>query len=214
MCPDRGSDRSGACGGGSDQDAIGAERQLPGRRAGRDLPRLQRLAQHTHLVIAVRNTGSQTIPNVAVTICNVTCAYPAPRARAPTPPRSPPTSARPELANPSRPVWVVDTPPSPPGTPTTLPDGQRAAPAAPSPRTRTRGRSARSSPAQTATFDWAVTAVTPGKHVVAWEVAAGLNGKAKAVLSDGSAARHVHGPDPPRARADVRQQPGKIKTQK
>ena len=34
--------------------------------------------QHTHLVIAVRNTGSKAIPNIAVTICNVTCAYPAP----------------------------------------------------------------------------------------------------------------------------------------
>jgi hypothetical protein len=30
-----------------------------------------------------------------------------------------------------------------------------------------------------------VTAVRPGRHVVAWEVAAGLNGKAKAVLSNG-----------------------------
>ena len=28
-----------------------------------------------------------------------------------------------------------------------------------------------------------------GKHVVAWQVAAGLNGKAKAVLSNGSAPR-------------------------
>ena len=37
-------------------------------------------------------------------------------------------------------------------------------------------------PGHTAKFDWAVTAVEPGRHVVAWEVAAGLNGKAKAVL--------------------------------
>ncbi|HUA48693.1 MAG TPA: hypothetical protein VMA77_25900, partial [Solirubrobacteraceae bacterium] len=37
-------------------------------------------------------------------------------------------------------------------------------------------------PGHTAKFDWAVTAVAPGRHVVAWEVAAGLNGKAKAVL--------------------------------
>jgi hypothetical protein len=32
-----------------------------------------------------------------------------------------------------------------------------------------------------------VTAVQAGKHVVAWQVAAGLNGKAKAVLPNGSA---------------------------
>ena len=30
-----------------------------------------------------------------------------------------------------------------------------------------------------------MTAVAPGRHVVAWEVAAGLNGKAKAVLQSG-----------------------------
>ena len=41
-------------------------------------------------------------------------------------------------------------------------------------------------PGQTAKFDFSVTAVKPGRHVVAWEVAAGLNGKAKAVLQDGS----------------------------
>jgi hypothetical protein len=31
-------------------------------------PSSQRLAEHTHLVIAVRNTGTKTIPNIAVTI--------------------------------------------------------------------------------------------------------------------------------------------------
>jgi hypothetical protein len=45
----------------------------------------------------------------------------------------------------------------------------------------------RLAPGKTARFVWAVTAVKAGKHVVAWQVAAGLNGKAKAVLSNGSA---------------------------
>jgi hypothetical protein len=31
-----------------------------------------------------------------------------------------------------------------------------------------------------------VTAVKPGRHVVAWQVSAGLSGKAKAVLQNGS----------------------------
>ena len=44
-------------------------------------------------------------------------------------------------------------------------------------------------PEQTAKFDFGVTAVKPGRHVVAWEVAAGLNGKAKAVLSERVATR-------------------------
>jgi len=38
-------------------------------------------------------------------------------------------------------------------------------------------------------FDWKVTAVAPGRHVVAWEVAAGLNGKARAVAANGSVPR-------------------------
>ena len=44
-------------------------------------------------------------------------------------------------------------------------------------------------PNQTATFNWAVTAVKPGHHVIAWEVSAGLSGKAKAVLQNGSIPR-------------------------
>ena len=40
-------------------------------------------------------------------------------------------------------------------------------------------------PGAVATFDWAVTAVKAGAHVVNYRVAAGLNGKAKAQLADG-----------------------------
>ena len=43
----------------------------------------------------------------------------------------------------------------------------------------------RLTPGATATFDWAVTAVTTGRHTLAWVVGAGLNGKAKAVRSGG-----------------------------
>ena len=51
-------------------------------------------------------------------------------------------------------------------------------------------------PGKTATFVWRVTAVQPGVHTVAWEVAAGLNGKAKAVQNGTHAARQDHGPGP------------------
>jgi hypothetical protein len=40
-------------------------------------------------------------------------------------------------------------------------------------------------PGETATFDWGVTAVIAGTHVIEYQVAAGLNGKAKAVLAGG-----------------------------
>jgi hypothetical protein len=44
-------------------------------------------------------------------------------------------------------------------------------------------------PGKTATFAWNLTAVKPGTHVVTWQIAAGLNGKAKAVSSTGGPPR-------------------------
>ena len=41
-------------------------------------------------------------------------------------------------------------------------------------------------PGETAKFDWGVTAVKPGKYMVHYSVAAGLNGKAKAALAGGA----------------------------
>src|ERR1700733_14638517 len=96
-----------ACGGGARQDASEPSGNFPVAVSTAAFPASQRMSEHTHLVLAVRNTGSKTIPNIAVTICNVTCAYPAPRGEG--------TDAAPfaqdlqmaGLANPSRPVWVV-----------------------------------------------------------------------------------------------------------
>ena len=53
-------------------------------------------------------------------------------------------------------------------------------------------------------IDWALTAVKAGRHVVAWEVAAGLNGKAKAVVAGRGGLPHgtftVHvGSQPPQS---------------
>ncbi len=83
------------------------------------------------------------------------------------------------LASRSRPVWIVDQPPGlcgyscksggPGGAVTAYTDTWALGPL---------------KPGATATFDWGVTAVRAGKWVVQYEVAAGLNGKAKAVLSD------------------------------
>jgi hypothetical protein len=175
-----------ACGGGSDQAASEPSGNFPVGVPVASFPRVQRLAQHSHLVITVRNTGSQTIPNVAVTICNVTCAYPAPKGQGTDAAAFATDITQTGVANPSRPTWIIDTPPSPPGTPTTLPDGQQGAPGGAVTAYSNTWALGALAPGATARFNWAVTAVSPGKHVVAWEVAAGLNGKAKAVLSDGS----------------------------
>jgi hypothetical protein len=70
------------------------------------------------------------------------------------------------LADPERAVWIIDSSPS---------GGQTAYT-----NTWALGRLA---PGQTRRFVWRVTAVKAGTHTVKWQVAAGLNGKAKATLS-------------------------------
>ena len=171
-----------ACGSGARQDA-----KEPGGRFQVDIPQasfptLQRLAQRSHLVIAVHNSGTRTIPNVAVTICNVTCHYPAPAGEGTSVAAFAHYLDTPGLANHSRPVWVVDHPPG--GNGYSASQGGRGAAFTADANTWALG-SLR--PGQTARFEWGLTAVTPGRYVVAWEVAAGLNGKAKAVLANGSA---------------------------
>ena len=171
-----------ACGGGQNQAASEPNGNFPVNVSAAKFPVSQRLSQHTHLVIAVRNTGNKAIPNVAVTICNVTCAYPAPKGEGSSSRAFGDDINQSYLANPSRPLWIVDRAPGVCGY--SCQNGGQGAAVTAYANTWALGRLA---PGKTARFDWAVTAVKPGKHVVAWQVAAGLNGKAKAVLSNGSA---------------------------
>jgi hypothetical protein len=125
-------------------------------------PTRQRLAQRSTLEIAVRNVGAKTVPNVAVTVEPV------------QPPNSPAAlafeeaSRQPGLANPSRPVWVLDAGPRGGVTAYT--------------NTWTLGKL---EPGQLKTFVWRVTAVKAGSHAIKYTVAAGLDGKAKAQLPGG-----------------------------
>ncbi|MGI8863270.1 MAG: hypothetical protein ACR2JH_02550 [Solirubrobacteraceae bacterium] len=168
------------CGGGARQDVNEPTGRYQVAVTTARFPSTQRLSQHTHLVIAIRNASHKTIPDVAVTVCNVSCNAPA------QPGSGTGTAAFSEniqttgLANPSRPVWIVDRPPGPcqyscrsggPGAAVTAYSNTWAL--------------GRLRPGATATFDWGVTAIKPGRHVIEYAVAAGLNGKAKAVLSGG-----------------------------
>lgn len=172
-----------ACGGAQRQDAHEPSGRFPVAVEHVTFPASQRLAQRTHLVIEVRNTGTRTIPDVAVTICNVTCAYPAPRGQGTSSRAFAADISQPDLANPSRPLWVVDRPPGP--CEYSCAGGGPGAAVTAYANTWALGRLA---PGATARFDWAVTAVKAGRHVLAWQVAAGLTGKAKAVLSSGARA--------------------------
>ncbi len=109
----------------------------------------------------------------------------------------------PGLANASRPVWIIDRAPGPKGGPCpTL--NANASPNGPyqnnySACTGGPGGAVTAysntwalgtlKPGQTATFAWNLTAVKSGTHVVNWQIAAGLNGKAKAVSAAGGAAQ-------------------------
>ncbi|HXD67338.1 MAG TPA: hypothetical protein VNV17_22115 [Solirubrobacteraceae bacterium] len=171
-----------ACGGGQNQAASEPSGNFPVKVSTASFPSAQRLSQHTHLVIAVHNAGSKAIPNVAVTICNVTCAYPAPKGEGSSSEAFAADISQSGLANPSRPLWVIERPPGHCGY--SCQNGGQGAAVTAYTNTWALGRLA---PGKTARFDWAVTAVQAGRHVVAWQVAAGLNGKAKAVLSNGGA---------------------------
>lgn len=76
----------------------------------------------------------------------------------------------PRLADPNRPAWVVDSAPA--GSETAY-DGTYAF--------------GEIGAGQTATLRWKVTPVRAGTYTVKYRVAAGLSGKAKAVLPNGSA---------------------------
>jgi hypothetical protein len=169
-----------ACGSAQRQDAHepkGRFKVVVGRAS---FPDSQTLSRHTHLVIDVRNTGTKTIPDLAVTICNVTCAYPAPKGEGSSSQAFAAATAGPQGLDPA-PTWVVDGGPGPCGY-----SCHGGGPSAYVTADSNTWASGMLKPGRSVRFDWAVTAVSPGKHVIAWEVAAGLNGDAKAVLDDGS----------------------------
>jgi hypothetical protein len=151
------------CGGGQRQDANEPSGTFPVAVVKATFPTKQRLADQAELRIAVRNAGSKAVPNVAVTVESNEADQTAAAAAFAE------ASAEPGLADPSRPVWVLDVGPHGGITAYT--------------NTWALGKL---KPGQTKTFVWRVTAVKPGVHAIKYRVAAGLNGKAKAVLAGGN----------------------------
>jgi hypothetical protein len=141
-------------------------------------PTEQRLAETSDLELDIENVGSEQVPDLAVTIFTGDTKAGAPFSL---------RSDQPGLADPNRPVWVLEF-----GYPKLLSatEDESDLDAAP-----TAGADA----AQTDTFSfgpldagetrrifWRVTPVEAGTYTVHYELAAGLNGKAKAVTDDGS----------------------------
>jgi len=170
-----------ACGSGARQDVGEPSARFPVSVSTASFPSSQTLSEHTHLRIAVHNSGHRTIPDVAVTICNVTCAYPAPKGEGTSAAAFAANRNQSGLANPSRPIWVVERGPG--ACRYSCQNGGAGAGVGAYSNTWALGPL---HPGRTISFDWTVTAVAAGHHVVAWEIAAGLNGRARAVLAGGS----------------------------
>jgi len=149
------------CGGGERQDANekAATYDVSVNAA---FPTQQRLATQEEMKITVRNDGQQTIPIVSVTLGET---GPGGIEKALTQ-----RSQQAGLADPEKPIWIVDE--GPKGGDTSY-VGTWALGALAAGKSRT--------------FTWKLTAVIPGQHTVKYTVNAGLNGKAKAQLAGGGA---------------------------
>jgi hypothetical protein len=178
-----------ACGSGTPRDADETSGEFPAQVSKASFPRHQVLANSANLELAIENAGHDTIPNLAVTIhtgkikAGVTATGTGQGS----------FSIRlnnPNLANPNRPVWILEN-----QYPKLLTPGLAV-------KDLHKAPSAGGEAAQTDTFQfgalpagkskdivWHVTPVMAGSYTVHYEVAAGLQGEAKAVSPDGGPVR-------------------------
>ena len=180
--------------GGERQDANEPEGDFPVQITSANFPSKQQLAQNTNLTLSVANTGDKTIPDLAITIFTSPNASTNGSGSASTttttgtgttaqelPTSQGSFSVRSEqqgLAIPFRPVWILEE-----GFPKLA--GQSASAGAEAAQTDTFSFGSLASN-QTRDMVWNVTPVQPGTYTVHYRVAAGLQGKAKAVTADGS----------------------------
>jgi hypothetical protein len=189
-----------SCGGGERQDEDEPEGEFPVQVTSADFPANQRLAQNTDLTLSVRNTGEETIPDLAITIFTTSdesteeastteegtttegdTGTSGAAAGQQLPEASGSFSVRSEqegLAIPSRPVWILEE-----GFPRLA--GETTSAGADAAQTNTFSFGALAAN-ETREMVWNVTPVQPGTFTVHYRIAAGLQGKAKAVTADGS----------------------------
>jgi hypothetical protein len=171
-----------ACGSGERQDEDEPEGEFPVEVTTAQFPNRQRLAETTDLRLAVENTGTEQIPDLAVTIF-VDDGGGAVSSGASGQGSFSVRSDQPGLANPSRPVWILEN-----KYPRLAGEGEPlgSSPAATA-HTNTFAFGAMA-PGDTREMIWRVTPVRGGTYTVNYEIAAGLQGKAVAVTADGSPA--------------------------
>ena len=152
---------SGCGGGGERQDADEPTGEFKVEVVRAEFPERHKLAKRSEMEIAVRNVDTRTIPNVAVTVKSFD-----ERGQGAGGSQG---KSGPDLADPNRPVFVVNRIPK--GGETAYVNTYALGPL---------------EPGATRVFRWNVTAVVARPSFkIDWEVSAGLDGKAKAVLASG-----------------------------
>jgi hypothetical protein len=160
------------CGGGERQDANERSGNYPVDVIEAKFPENQKLAKSSDLVVTVRNAGKATIPNIAMTVNGLDRR-----------------KKDPDLADPNRPVFALN------GVQVEIagfPEAKDAAPRGCDTAYVNTWACGPLKPNQQKTFRWSVTAVQAGDFKVSWRVAAGLDGKAKAVTMGGGPAPAGH----------------------
>jgi hypothetical protein len=155
------------CGGGTRQDANEPEGNFAVEVVNASFPQKQKLAQTSELVITVRNTGKQDVPNVAVTVEGLNYR-----------------ATQPGLSDPDRPRFALNGIQRQIGG---FPEAKDTSPAGCDTAYVNTWACGPLKPGREATLTWTVTPVKAGPYEVAWRVAAGLNGTAKAVATGGGA---------------------------
>jgi hypothetical protein len=156
------------CGGAERQDEDEPRGEFAVEVVAASFPEDQKLAKSSDLVLTVRNTGKDTIPNIAVTVNGFSYR-----------------KADPELADPERPQFVINGMPRQIGG---FPEAKEAAPLGCDTAYVNTWACGPLAAGREKTFMWSVTAVEAGDFEINWRVAAGLDGKAKAVTPGGGEA--------------------------
>jgi hypothetical protein len=151
------------CGGGERQDADEPEGTFRVEVVEAAFPANQHIAEGAALRIRVRNADSETIPNVAVTVET------DPAREGDSPIAFGQDDDDPRLSDTGRPVWIVDRGPA--GGDTAHSNTWAGGPLR---------------PGQSKTFLWRVTPVQAGSYTIAYRVAPGLGGRARAEGGDTS----------------------------
>jgi hypothetical protein len=155
-----------SCGGGERQDENEPEGRFDLSVVSAKFPDQQKLAKRSELEIVVRNEeAKRTVPNVAVTVKGFD-----------------ERRKNKELADPNRPVFVINGIPKEIGS---FPESKDAAPEGGETAYVGTWALGPLKAGEKKAFRWSVTAVRAGPYKITYEVAAGLDGKAKAVGEGG-----------------------------